>query len=46
LTRSSGTVHAYFGLDDDIVWDVVANKVQPLHDQVRQLLSAQKVSPA
>lgn len=29
--------HAYFGIDDDIVWDVVRHKVGPLENAVRNL---------
>lgn len=32
--------HAYFGVDDDIVWDVVQNKVPDLLEQVQAILSA------
>jgi uncharacterized protein with HEPN domain len=24
-------IHAYFGLDDDILWDILQNKIEPLH---------------
>lgn len=24
-------IHGYFGIDDDILWDVVQNKIGPLH---------------
>lgn len=30
-------VHGYFGLDTDILWDVVENKVDPLVDAVDSL---------
>lgn len=30
-------VHAYFGLDTDIVWDVVENKIDPLSRVVESL---------
>jgi uncharacterized protein with HEPN domain len=33
-------IHAYFGVDLDIVWDVVANKVPELAGRVRQLLGS------
>jgi uncharacterized protein with HEPN domain len=32
-------IHAYFGVDLDIVWDIVTNKVPPLAASVRTLLS-------
>jgi uncharacterized protein with HEPN domain len=31
-------IHSYFGVDYDIVWDVVSNKISPLAQQVRRLL--------
>jgi len=31
-------VHGYFGVDYDIVWDVVTNKVPTLEREVRRLL--------
>jgi uncharacterized protein with HEPN domain len=31
-------IHAYFGVDLDIVWDVVANKLEALEEQIRGLL--------
>lgn len=34
-------VHAYFGLDTDIVWDVVETKIGPLRAAVSRLLEAQ-----
>jgi uncharacterized protein with HEPN domain len=30
--------HHYFGVDDDIVWDVVRNKMPELHAAVTQIL--------
>lgn len=30
--------HAYFQVEDEIIWDVVQNKIQPLQEQVQQLL--------
>lgn len=30
--------HAYFGIDEDVLWDVVSNKVPELARFVRQLL--------
>jgi uncharacterized protein with HEPN domain len=33
-------IHAYFGVDLDIVWDVVANKLESLEEQVRALLGS------
>ena len=31
-------VHDYFGVDYDIVWDVVQNKIPVLHDQILEIL--------
>ena len=31
-------IHAYFGVDYDIVWDVVVNKVPVLAQQARRIL--------
>jgi len=33
--------HAYFQVENEIIWDVVQNKVQPLHEQVQKLLNEQ-----
>ncbi len=30
--------HAYFSLDDAIVWDVAANHIEPLQETVRKIL--------
>ena len=30
--------HAYFGVDDDIVWDVLSHKLGPLEGAVRDML--------
>ncbi len=35
-------IHDYFGIDMDIVWDVVQNKLPPLADQVRRILEESK----
>jgi uncharacterized protein with HEPN domain len=35
-------IHDYFGIDMDIVWDVVQNKLPPLADQVRLILEESK----
>lgn len=34
-------IHAYFGVDYDIVWDVVSNKVPVLHQEIRQILGTE-----
>jgi len=31
-------IHAYFGIDYDIVWDVAKNKVPDLHVKIRRML--------
>jgi uncharacterized protein with HEPN domain len=31
-------IHDYFGVDYDLVWDVVKNKVPPLREQIRDLV--------
>ena len=36
-------IHAYFGVDYDIVWDVVVNKVPVLAQQVRRILDREAV---
>jgi uncharacterized protein with HEPN domain len=33
------TIHEYFGLDEDILWDIVQNQVGVLLEHVRQILS-------
>ncbi|MGB5451333.1 MAG: DUF86 domain-containing protein [Sedimenticolaceae bacterium] len=32
--------HGYFGLDEDIVWDVIENKIPPLLEAVEQTLTS------
>ncbi|ADN02283.1 nucleotidyltransferase [Spirochaeta thermophila DSM 6192] len=32
-------VHEYFGIDEDILWDVVKNKIPKLLESVEQILS-------
>jgi uncharacterized protein with HEPN domain len=31
-------IHGYFGIDYDIVWDVVINKVPSLQQEIRQII--------
>jgi len=31
-------IHDYFGIDYDIVWDVVTNKIPGLHQKVKKIL--------
>lgn len=33
-------VHEYFGIDADIVWDIVQHKLTPLEAQIRQIISS------
>jgi len=33
--------HAYFGLDEETVWDVMQNKLSPLLEQVKRILEAE-----
>jgi len=35
-------IHSYFGVDYDIVWDVVTNKIPTLEREVRRLLNEQQ----
>jgi len=31
-------IHGYFGVDYDIVWDVVTNKIPALRQQIEELI--------
>jgi uncharacterized protein with HEPN domain len=33
-------IHGYFGVDLDLVWDVVQNKIPPLGDHLRRVLDS------
>ena len=33
-------IHGYFGVDYDLVWDVVANKIPVLRDQIKKLIES------
>lgn len=33
-------IHGYFGVDYELVWDVVANRIPKLRDQIAELLLA------
>jgi uncharacterized protein with HEPN domain len=35
-------IHAYFGIDRDIVWDVITNKIPELKEHVSMILSKRK----
>jgi uncharacterized protein with HEPN domain len=32
-------IHEYFGIDVDIVWDIVQHKLPPLETQIRQIIT-------
>lgn len=32
-------IHEYFGIDVDVVWDIIQNKIPALDPQIRRLLS-------
>ena len=34
-------VHEYFGVDEDIVWDIVENKITQLLELIRRILEAE-----
>ncbi|AYD49489.1 HepT-like ribonuclease domain-containing protein [Arachidicoccus soli] len=34
-------IHAYFGVDYDIVWGIVKRKLPALHDFIKQIIEAQ-----
>jgi uncharacterized protein with HEPN domain len=34
-------IHGYFGVDEDILWDIVQNKIAPLLEQVKRLSAAE-----
>lgn len=35
-------IHSYFGVDHDVVWDVVINKIPILAQEIRRLLDAEQ----
>ncbi|MBM4294392.1 MAG: DUF86 domain-containing protein [Deltaproteobacteria bacterium] len=35
-------IHDYFGVDFDIVWDVVQNKIPVLHQKLKEILKQEK----
>jgi uncharacterized protein with HEPN domain len=37
-------IHAYFGVDYDIVWDVVMNKIPLLHQRLKEILQQESQS--
>ena len=36
-------IHDYFGVDYEIVWDVVQNKIPLLYQQIRDIVQQQKI---
>jgi uncharacterized protein with HEPN domain len=34
-------IHEYFGMDEDILWDIVQNQIPRLLEQVRQILAVE-----
>lgn len=36
-------IHDYFGVDYDIVWDVVQNKIPVLHQRIKEILDRKSV---
>ena len=39
-------IHGYFGIDYDIVWDVVVNKIPQLNEQITEILNNEDTSPS
>ena len=35
-------IHDYFGIDYDIVWDVVINKIPPLHQEIKKIIDKER----
>ena len=33
------SVHRYFGLDEEILWDILQKQIRPILDQINQILS-------
>ena len=38
-------IHHYFGVDYDIVWDVVVNKIPLLQHEIRQIIQKRSHDP-
>ena len=38
-------IHGYFGVDYDIVWDVVVNEIPALHGEVEGIIQSEGGSP-
>ena len=39
-------IHGYFGVDYDIVWDAVKNKMPALNESVQSIISAEYPKPS
>ncbi len=39
-------IHSYFGVDYDIVWDVVENKISPLREELKEILRTERENQA
>ena len=39
-------IHGYFGIDYDIVWDVVFNKIPQLNQQITEILNNEDTPPS
>lgn len=39
-------IHGYFGIDYDIVWDVVVNKIPLLNEQIAEILNNEDTPPS
>ncbi|MGR3175116.1 MAG: HepT-like ribonuclease domain-containing protein [Candidatus Scalindua sp.] len=35
-------IHDYFGIDYEIVWDVVINKIPQLHKEIQQIIDTEQ----
>jgi len=33
------SVHRYFGLDEEMLWDILQNQIRPILDQIDQILA-------
>jgi len=38
IRQRFGVRHAYFGLDDATLWDIIRNKIPPLLDSTRRIM--------
>jgi uncharacterized protein with HEPN domain len=36
--------HEYFGIDDDILWDIIQNKISSLQEEVRRIMENGKAA--